>query len=190
MLNSEPVYGTILENQRKTAVNIYEKNGEFIGVVPPQSEILIETSNTKTVCGPYERIIFRKDGSLKLVKADDRPEAYPGAWTLTLRNEIPNVLAIFSDEFAGSIAVAEIPVVIKVQVGSVHIMSKELVYKNEEVMQRQEGLEFLVPKIRSRWIPTRRDERDIKRIEHEIAEVRAVIQERNKARERERYGNN
>lgn len=84
---TEQTFLTILRNERRDkGVALWDRHGGSLGILPPSSARVLETTSADTPYSPFSKITYREDGEVELI---DNP-AWPkpeGRWLVALLNK-------------------------------------------------------------------------------------------------------
>jgi hypothetical protein len=82
---TEQTFITVVRNERKTGVVLWERTGQGMGIVAPGSSITLNAWNADTPYSPYEEIIYKNDSVVELKENPLWPKPQ-GRWLLTALN--------------------------------------------------------------------------------------------------------
>jgi|GEM_PF-2588270 len=78
-------FKTILTNERKDPVTIFERWGPFLSLWPGNSRT-IETDDAEAMYAPFEKVTWLQSGEVKLVPRSGWRSPVKGRWTITCLN--------------------------------------------------------------------------------------------------------
>jgi len=82
---TEIIYQTIIRNERRAGIILWERNGRGMAMVAPGSSVTLNAWNADTPYSPYLEIIYKNDSVVELVENPEWPKPQ-GRWLLTALN--------------------------------------------------------------------------------------------------------
>jgi hypothetical protein len=82
---TEIIYRTIIRNERKTGVVLWERTGQGMGFVAPGTFETLETWNADTPYAQFEEIVYKNDAIIELKENPLWPKPQ-GKWICTVLN--------------------------------------------------------------------------------------------------------
>jgi len=82
---TEQTFETVIRNERKTGVALWDHRGIGMAIVGPGQSETIETWNPNTVLAPFATVTYKEDGSIQTTPNPAYP-APKSRWLLTVLN--------------------------------------------------------------------------------------------------------
>ncbi len=81
----EQTFTTIIRNQRKTGVVIWDHRGSGMGILGPGRSTSLETWNVETLFAPFSEVTYKADGTVETTPNPDYPSP-KSKWLLVCIN--------------------------------------------------------------------------------------------------------